>query len=71
MFDLLAMAFQTDSTRVATFVLANEGSNRSYPSIGVHDGHHELSHHGGSEEKQAKVAKINRFHMEQFAALHR
>ncbi len=67
MFDLLAVALQTDSTRVATFVLANEGSNRSYPFIGVHDGHHEMSHHGGSAEKQAKIAKINRFHMEQFA----
>ena len=67
MFDLLAVAFQTDSTRVATFVLANEASNRSYPFIDVHDGHHEISHHGGNKEKQAKIAKINRFHMEQFA----
>ena len=44
--DLLVLAFQTDSTRVATFVLANEGSNRSYQFLQVPDGHHDLSHHG-------------------------
>ncbi|NBN95861.1 MAG: DUF1552 domain-containing protein, partial [Verrucomicrobia bacterium] len=44
--DLMVLAFQTDTTRVATFVLANEGSNRSYPFIGVRDGHHSISHHG-------------------------
>lgn len=67
MFDLLALAFQTDVTRVSTFVLANEGSNRSYPSIGVNDGHHEMTHHGGDKGKLEKVAKINRFHMTEFA----
>ncbi len=67
MFDLMVIAFQTDSTRVATFVIANEGSNRNYPMIGVSDGHHETSHHGGDKTKQEKIAKINRFHMEQFA----
>ncbi len=67
MFDLLALAFQTDMTRVATFVVANEGSNRSYPSIGVNDGHHEMTHHGGDKLKLEKVAKINRFHMTEFA----
>ena len=66
MYDLLAVAFQTDSTRVASFVVANEGSNRSYPMIGVNDGHHEVSHHGGDKTKQEKIAKINRFHIEQF-----
>jgi hypothetical protein len=65
--DLLALAFQTDSTRIATFVFANEGSNRPYRAIGVPDGHHDLSHHGGSHEKQEKIRKINRFHMTQFA----
>ncbi len=69
MADLLVLAFQTDSTRVATFVLANESSNRAYPQIEVSDGHHDLSHHGNNKEKQAKIAKINRFHMEQFAYL--
>jgi hypothetical protein len=67
--ELLVLALQTDSTRVVTFMLANEGSNRSYGFIDVPDGHHDLSHHGGNEEKQAKIAKINRFHLEQFAHL--
>jgi hypothetical protein len=67
MYDLLALAFQTDSTRIATFVVAHDGSNRNYPFIGVIDGHHDLSHHGGNEEKKAKIAKINTFHMRQFA----
>jgi hypothetical protein len=64
--DLLALAFQTDTTRVATYVFANEGSNRAYPEIQVGEGHHELSHHGKSEEKLAKLAKINTFHVEAF-----
>jgi hypothetical protein len=67
MYDLLALALQTDSTRVATFMVLREGSNRPYPWIDVTDGHHDLSHHGGSSEKQAKIAKINRYHLEQFA----
>lgn len=62
MYDLLALAFQGDLTRVATFVVANEGSNRAYPFIGVPDGHHDLSHHGGNAEKQHKIREINRFH---------
>jgi hypothetical protein len=67
MYDLMAVAFQTDTTRVSTFIIAHDGSNRPYPSIGVSEGHHDLSHHGGNEEKKQKIAKINRFHMEQFA----
>jgi hypothetical protein len=66
-YDLLALAFQTDSTRIATYIMAHDGSNRQYPFIGVRDGHHDLSHHGGDEEKKAKIAKINRFHATQFA----
>lgn len=66
-FDLLALAFQTDSTRIATYIMAHDGSNRQYPFIGVRDGHHDLSHHGGDEEKKSKIAKINRFHATQFA----
>lgn len=66
-FDLLALAFQTDSTRVASYIMAHDGSNRQYPFIGVRDGHHDLSHHGGDEEKKSKIAKINRFHATQFA----
>jgi hypothetical protein len=67
MYDLLAVAFQGDLTRVATFVHADEGSNRSYAFIGVSDGHHDLSHHGGDKEKQAKISQINQFHASQLA----
>ena len=69
MMDMIALAFQADVTRVATFVLANEGSNRSYGDLGVPDGHHEISHHGRDEAKLAKLSKINTFHIEQFAYL--
>jgi hypothetical protein len=67
MYDLLALAFQADLTRVATFVHANEGSNRSYAFIGVSEGHHDLSHHAGDKEKQAKISKINQFHVSHLA----
>jgi hypothetical protein len=67
--DMLVLAFQVDLTRVATFVFANEGSNRPYREIGVSDGHHDLSHHRGKTEKQEKIQKINRFHVEQLAYL--
>jgi hypothetical protein len=67
--DLLVLAFQGDLTRVATFVYANEGSNRSYKFMGVPDGHHDLSHHQGDKQKLAKISKINRFHLTQFAYL--
>jgi hypothetical protein len=67
MFDLQVLAFQTDTTRTSTFIMANDGSNRQYPFIGVRDGHHDLSHHQGDEEKKAKIAKINHFHATQFA----
>ncbi len=65
--DLVVLAFQTDTTRVSTLVFANEGSNRSYPFLDVPEGHHDLSHHEGKEEKQAKLQKINQFHVTQFA----
>jgi hypothetical protein len=67
MCDLMVLAFQADLTRIATFVFANDGSNRSYKLIDVPEGHHDLSHHGGNKDKQAKIAKINRFHITQFA----
>ncbi len=67
MYDLMVLAFQTDSTRIATFMVANAGSNRSYRNIGVSDGHHSLSHHGNNKQKQSQISKINRYHMEQFA----
>jgi Protein of unknown function (DUF1552) len=67
MFDLLALAFQTDTTRVATYLVAHDGSNRSYPEIGITEGHHELSHHENLDSKKEKIAKINRYHTTQFA----
>ncbi len=67
MFDLQVLALQGDVTRVTTFQLARETSNRTYPEIGVPDPHHPLTHHGGNKEKIAKVAKINAFHVSLFA----
>ena len=67
--DLIVLAFQTDTTRIATFVLANEGSNRAYPFIGVRDGHHSISHHGHDPVKLAKIQDINVFHSTQLAYL--
>jgi hypothetical protein len=66
MFDLLALAYQTDSTRIATYMLANEGSNRPYREIEVKEGHHELSHHQDDADKMAKLQKIDQFLMSQF-----
>jgi hypothetical protein len=65
--DLMVLAFRTDVTRVATFVIANEGSNKSYAFIDVPEGHHDLSHHGNDAGKHEKIKKINRFHLEQLA----
>ncbi len=67
MCDMMVLAFQADVTRVCTFMLANEGSDRSYRNIGVSDGHHTLSHHQGDHAKQMKIREINRFHVQQFA----
>ena len=67
MFDLQVLALQGDVTRVITFQLARETSNRTYPEIGVSDPHHPLSHHGNDAEKIAKMAKINAFHVSLFA----
>lgn len=67
MYELIAMAFATDRTRVITFMLGNAGSNRSYRFLGVPDGHHEISHHGNKPAKLAAIATINRFQVEQFA----
>jgi hypothetical protein len=67
MFDLLAVAFQADLTRVATFMLAREGSGRAYPEIGIAEAHHPLTHHDNDAGKIEKVAQINCYHLEQFA----
>ena len=69
MCDLMVLAFQTDSTRVSTFVLANEGSNKPYPFINISEGHHELSHHGNDKAKMEKIRDINIFHATQLAYL--
>jgi hypothetical protein len=67
MFDLQVLAFQADVTRVVTFQLAREASNRTYTEIGVSDPHHPLSHHGNDPRKVARMALINRFHVSLFA----
>ena len=67
MFDLQVLAFQGDITRVVSFQLTRELSNRTYPEIGVPDPHHPTSHHGNDPEKLAKIAKINTFHISLFA----
>jgi hypothetical protein len=67
MFDLQVLAMQGDITRVITFQLARETSNRTYPEIGVPDPHHPLSHHGNDPAKIARMAKINQFHVSLFA----
>jgi hypothetical protein len=67
MFDLIAMAFQTDTTRVSTFMLAREGGVRPYPEIGVPEAHHSISHHGGDPVLIEKLIQIEVYHMQQFA----
>jgi len=67
MFDLLALAYQTDMTRVSTFMLGKEVSVRAYPEIGVPDAHHPVSHHQNNPEQMAKLGRINAFHVQQFA----
>ena len=69
MSDLMVLAFRTDTTRIATFMLGNAGSNRSYPMVGVNEGHHQLSHHQNKEDKIAKLRKIDRFLVGEFAYL--
>ena len=66
MFDILLLAFQTDSTRVATMLLAHDGSNRSFADIGVPEGHHDLSHHDDNPEKIEKITEIDLWYVQQF-----
>ena len=68
MFDLQVLALRGDVTRVITFQLARESSNRTYPEIGVPDPHHPISHHGNIPEKLAMLAKINQFHVSLFGS---
>jgi hypothetical protein len=67
MFDLQVLAMQGDITRICTFQLARETSNRTYPETGVSDPHHPLSHHGNDPEKIARMAKINAYHVSLFS----
>lgn len=67
MYDLMTLAFQTDTTRVSTFLLAHDGSGRAFPEIGVPDQHHGISHHQKDPEKLEKIAKIDEFYSRQFA----
>jgi hypothetical protein len=67
MYDMLLIAFQTDSTRIATLILGHDGSNRSFPDIGVNQGHHDLSHHENRAENLEKIAKIDQHYMSFFA----
>ncbi len=63
MFDMMALAFQSDSTRIISFMYSNAGSNRSYRNLGISDGHHDISHHGGSRPKMEQISKINQYHV--------
>ena len=67
--DLLALAYQTDLTRISTFMLAREVSGHAYPEIGVTDSHHPLSHHQDEPAKLERLHKINEYHFRQFAYL--
>src|SRR6185369_9486602 len=67
MFEMLALAFQTDSTRVATLLLGHEADNRSLPEIGIPEGHHDLSHHFDNAEKIQKVTMIETWYVSQLA----
>ncbi len=69
MSDMLVLAFQTDITRVSTYMFANEGSNKPYPNINIKEGHHELSHHGKDAVKMGKIREINIFHTTHLAYL--
>ena len=66
MCDMMALAFQTDSTRIASLILGHEGSNRPFPEIGIPEGHHDLSHHQNNPAKVEKVAQIDLFYCQAF-----
>jgi hypothetical protein len=67
MYDLMFVAFQTDTTRIATFMLAHDGSNRTFPEIGVNEAHHGISHHQHDERRLGLIAKIDMFYATEFA----
>ena len=67
MFDMQVLAYQADLTRVITFMIGHETSQRACPEIGVPDGHHPLSHHAGDREKIQRLIKVNVYHAQMFA----
>jgi hypothetical protein len=67
MFDLIALAYQADITRVASYIMVAEGTNRTYNHIGVSDAFHPLSHHANNKERIEKLVKVQRYHVERFA----
>lgn len=67
MFQMMALAFETDATRVSSMILARDGSNRPFPEIEIAEGHHSLSHHRDNAEMIKKVTQIDRFYAERFA----
>jgi Protein of unknown function (DUF1552) len=67
MFDLIALSFQANLTRVASYIMVAEGTNRTYNHIGVSDAFHPLSHHANDKERLLKLVKIQRYHVERFA----
>jgi hypothetical protein len=64
---MLLLSFQTDSTRVATFMIAGDGNNREFSEIGINDGHHALTHHGGKADWIEKVIQIDTWYAKQLA----
>ena len=67
MYDLLALAYEADITRVFTYMMSRDASQRVYPKIGVTEPHHAMSHHGNNPEKLANLVKLNTYHVSLFA----
>jgi hypothetical protein len=68
MYEMMLLAFQTDSTRIATLMTAHDGDNRSHEEIGIPEGHHELTHHQNNADRIAKVARIDQWYVQKFAS---
>lgn len=68
MFDMMLLAFRMDLTRVSTFAMANDGSNRTFPEINIREGHHHLSHHQNNADMIEKIRRIDRFYLDRYVA---
>ncbi len=68
MFDMMLLAFRMDLTRVCTFAMANDGSNRTFPEIDIREGHHHLSHHQNNQDMIEKIRRIDRFYLERYVS---